>query len=272
MTTFQRIIKYIAIAFGTFLSINIILAICFAITIVIGIMSHTSGEKIKNEHSLTNNIEFSQSYDEYESITNIDIETAISKLKILKGTEFKVESSKQISIKQKGTTLEIKEEFKYKNEIPEIIIYIPNELNKFKLEAGSGEVTIEDITANEIDIEIGAGTLNAKNIIAKSKSDIDGGAGKVIIESAVLNNLNLDTGIGEFELNGQIIGNGNIDVGIGKLTINLSDNDYKIYVKKGIGKFTIDGNDAKDGTTIGTGNNELNIDSGIGSVEVNLNV
>ena len=45
MTAFQKVIKYVAIAFATFLSINIILAMCFALTLTIGAIGKVSGEK-----------------------------------------------------------------------------------------------------------------------------------------------------------------------------------------------------------------------------------
>ena len=47
-------------------------------------------------------------------------------------------------------------------------------------------------------------------------------------------------------------------------------NDYQIIVNKGIGKVTIDNNDYKDGSIVGNGYNKLNIDGGIGSINVNF--
>lgn len=269
MTTFQRVIKYIAIAFAAFLSFNIIVAICFGITIAIGVIDNITGDNFTNT-SISKDISYSQAY---ENITELDVKLAASKLKILESNEFRVETtSNDIKIEQNGNILKIEEKFKFNNNISDVIIYIPNNilLNKFALDAGVGEVYIEKIIAQKMDLELGAGNIILKNVIVNEKTEINGGIGKVSIENAIFNNLDLDAGIGNFELEGQLLGDGKIDVGIGKLELGLQGEDYTIHAKKGLGQFTIDGKDVSDGTKTGEGTNRLSIDSGMGAVIVNF--
>lgn len=266
MTAFQKVIKYVAIAFATFLSINIILAMCFALTLTIGAIGKVSGEK---DHYIATDevISYTKTY---EGITNVKIESGIAKMKIVKGDKFKVEATKELKIEQKGNNVKIVDKFKHKHKVPQIIVHIPNELDSFSLEAGSGDILIEDVVANKLDIEIGAGNFVAKNIVAKAEANIEGGAGKVVIEQAILNELDLDAGMGDFELNGQLIGRSKIEVGVGRLTIDLQDRDYTIYAEKGIGRISVDGKNVGNNVTVGEGKNKLYIDAGIGSIEVNF--
>ena len=58
---------------------------------------------------------------------------------------------------------------------------------------------------------------------------------------------------------------------IGKIDLNLIGDNYKFKVNKGIGKITINNNEMKDKTITGTGTSFIDIDGGIGEINIKTN-
>lgn len=281
MSEGQKVIKYLAIAFAIFLSVNIIGAIITAI--FFGLSIFDINFKIKNNRSDTittsQQAVISQNYD---NIQNLKIEIGYSKLEIKQGTELKVEANtknERITTKRVGDTLNIKEEETwniFNDDIDScIIITIPENyyFEKVKIEAGAGELNLLNIQTKEFDLEVGAGNVIISDMLVENKTDIDGGAGKVVIKDSNLSNLNLDAGVGEFQiLNTQLLDSSDIDAGIGKLEIRLKGNleDYKIVPECGLGSFTIDNNEIEDNRIYGQGDNKIKIDAGVGKVSIDF--
>ena len=92
------------------------------------------------------------------------------------------------------------------------------------------------------------------------------------ITNANLNNLDLDMGVGKLSLTSKILGNSKIDSGIGEIDLNLVGNkeDYKLHIDKGIGNVTADGTNLGDDSKYGDGNNYIDIDGGIGSINIDF--
>ena len=99
---------------------------------------------------------------------------------------------------------------------------------------------------------------------------IEGGAGKIVIRDGRMNNLNLDIGAGSVEVTGWILGDSEIDSGVGKLVVNLTGvvDDYQISLDKGIGAIKYNNLEVSKNRVIGTGRNKLEIDGGIGTIDV----
>ena len=156
-----------------------------------------------------------------------------------------------------------------------IIIYIPEnkEFNEIDFDAGAGDISIETLTTKDFSFSIGAGKVEINKLNISNEAEIDGGAGKVDILSGEIRNLDLDMGIGEFNLNTKLLGNNNIEQGMGKLTIRLTDNmqNYTIKTVKGMGSITIDGEEAQNNATYGNGQNIVNIEGGMGAIEIVTN-
>ena len=279
MSDGQKVIKYLAIAFAIFLSVNIIGGIITAV--FFGLSIFDINFKIKNSSTITTSEEMviSQNYDDIE---NLKIEIGYSKLEIKQGEEFKVESNTKdeaITMKKQGDTLTIREDSTwniFNDDIDShIIITVPENyyFEKVKIEAGSGEINISDIQTKEFNMEVGAGNVAISNILVEKKTEIDGGAGKVGIKDSILNELDLDVGVGEFQiLNTKLLDDSNIDAGIGKLEISLKGSleDYRIIPERGLGSFTIQGEEIENNKIYGQGDNKIDINAGIGKVEINF--
>lgn len=273
MTTLQKIIKYLAIAFAIFLIINIMSAILFGLYSITWITGLSSKEETSYREMVVTEFE-------HKDVEILNIEIPLSNVVIKNGNDFKVESNNNnIICKQTNNKIISIEEENFswfiKNNGGEIVIYIPEDLtfDKVKISAGAGKINIDKINTNELSFEIGAGDTRIEELNVTDKADIEGGAGKVIISSGTINNLDLDMGIGKAEISAKLTGNTDIDAGVGELDIKIKDKkeNYKIKTSKGIGKITIDGESISNDTLYGYGENYIKIDGGIGSIKVDFN-
>ena len=284
MTFWQKVIKYLAIALAIFLIVNIIGAILSIIGIIGGIAFFTntitdvkeeivqeSPEYLKQPEVIADNINI-------EDIVKFEIEVKYSNLEIKKG-DFKVESNDtNVKCTQKGNELIVKEtgnNWLRNKEGNKVIIYIPEnkEFNEIEIDTGAGNIEIESLNTKDLSFSIGAGKVVINNLKVTNEAEIDGGAGKVDILSGEICNLNLDMGIGEFNVCTKLLGNNDIEQGMGKLTIKLTDSqeNYTIRTRKGMGSITIDGKEAQNNSIYGNGQNILNIEGGMGAIEITTN-
>lgn len=264
MSSAQKVIKYFAIFFAISLIVCIFSGIYQALGVVGGILTNNQdGKGLNIKH-----------YPNSSNVLSVDVIS--SRLKIVEGDHFKIESdSKYIISKQDYNKLSVKEKNKgffetRKNKV--VTIYIPKDMvfDKVYISNKAGTIDIESMTTRELELEIGAGKVDIDEITSLNNTNIESGAGKVTINSAKLNNLNLDAGVGKFTINGKLTGKAKIDAGVGDLSINLLGykDDYGIYVETGIGNINIDGNKVKDNTTYGIGNNKVDIDGGVGNINI----
>ncbi len=271
MTTLQKVIKYLALAFAFFIIVNIISAILFGIYSLASVLGLKQSE---SEPAQTDSLKDMTVNMESNQIATLKIELEHTNLKIQKGEALKVESnSSHISCTQNHNQLVIKEKehnWFLNNDASELIIYIPEDktLDHVKMDTGAGEIYIEKLQTRELDFEIGAGKVEIQNLNVLNKAQIDGGAGKVEVLDGEINNLDLDMGVGETILNTKLSGNNDIDAGVGKLEIELTDEieNYTIKVKKGIGSITIDEKEAADNTVYGSGETYIKVDGGVGAI------
>lgn len=268
MTTVQRIIKYCALAFAAFLIISILAGIVKTIGIVGRIIDKNSGE---NTTVASNN---SQTYD---AVTSLDMEIKGAEVYVKVGDEFKAETNgENIEITQEGNKLVIEEdEYNwFDNNNQYVTIYIPEDmiLDRVEMSTGAGIIEVEKISANNLDMELGAGKVTINQINVYNKSEIEGGAGKIEVISGELANLTMDMGAGNAEITAKVTGQSRFDVGVGKLDLSVmgSASEYTFEVNKGIGDITVGEVSATDGTIIGTGANKISLEGGIGNIHVDF--
>ena len=268
MSSAQKIIKYVAIAFAVFLIFSIISGIMLGFSMVATVFED-------DNESITEKLNMLDISDN-ASILNVNISAA--KLVIKNGDTLKAETNnKYIESKQDGNKLTIKEKkhnwFRKSNN-SELIIYIPSDFifDGIAIETGAGKVNIEELVTKELYLDLGAGKVEIDNLVALDEASIDGGAGEIVINDGAINNLDLDIGVGRFALTSDLTGNNKVDSGVGEVNINLIGDSsyYKIKLDKGIGSATIDGNNMKDDTYYGTGSNIVDIDGGVGSIKINF--
>lgn len=217
--------------------------------------------------------------EEYQEVENLKLDIKQAKLYIKSGETFKIEAdpvNEDWKIKQEGNTLKISNvgrSWNIYSDTPILTIYIPEtmELNKTEIDFGAGETEIEYLTSKSIELDLGAGRVNINNIKAE-KADIECGAGEVIISNADLNNLQLDAGVGRLEYSGYIRGRSNIECGIGEVELKLKGGEsiYKISTERGLGDITLNGEHITNNTSIGDGENKIDVEGGIGAIKINI--
>ena len=271
MTTAQKVIKYLAIAFAIFLIVSIISMITAGVFALSGIL----GLKKDIEESM--NAEFVTTNFKNAEISVLDIELDFTNLTIKTGDELKIETdNNKINCKQDNKQLEIKENNKWISKYveKELILYLPEslELEKVKIITGAGKIDIENLSTEKLLFELGAGETKIQNLNVLKDCEIDGGAGKLSILSGTINDMDLDMGVGEVNLVTSLTGKSEINAGIGSLNIDLQGEKetYKIQADKGIGSIKIDGKEISSGDVFGDGENYIEVDGGIGNIDIDF--
>lgn len=263
MTGIQKVIKIFAICLASFIIVNIIGVILFALGIVINITEDSNRQR-KN---------FTRVYQNIEKL-EIDLESA--NIIIKEGTEWKVEAekvNKNFTAIKDHETLKIKEKNKWsfrKNRLGNITVYVPKViLEKLELDGGIGEIQIKDIVARSVEIKQGVGYLR----IDKStfyNTDLETGMGETKITSSTLNNLKMEGGVGSIDIEAYITGISKIECGVGEIKVSLlgKKENYTIIAKKGIGSINIDHQEQKNEIVYGTGNHKMELVGGVGSIDI----
>lgn len=273
MTSFQRTIKYLAIAFAIFLSVAIISTIATVSTTILsitGIIEAPNSEKI----------EFTETY---ENITSLNISLKHSQLTIEKGETFKLtaNSEKDFSPKVQNGTLIIREKSKnflkslfWKN-TNQYTLTIPEDstFDHIEINLDAGKAHLNNLNTQKLKINAGAGKITASNLSAHKEAKIQGGVGKFDLTDCSFNNLSMECGVGKLTFKGNITGKSKINSGIGAVNIQLTGQkqDYEININTGLGRLTIDGIKQSDDTTINQGaENIINVKGGIGDTSIDF--
>ena len=267
MTSAQRVIKYLALGFAIFLIFSILSGIMFGISTVSNVFNDSEKDILEDLEDL--NIIG-------DNISVLDIDIKAANLVIKTGDKLKVETNnKYIKYDQVGNKITIKEKrhnwFFRKNK-SDLIIYVPENFvfDGVSIDTGAGKIDIDKLSTQILNLDFGAGKATINNLVVEASAEIDGGAGEISILNGSINNLDLDVGVGKFTLNSKLTGNTDIDAGVGELNINILGfiEDYKIRVEKGIGSAKLNNQDLKNEKVYGTGINTIDIDGGVGSINI----
>ena len=272
MTTTQKIIKYLAIAFALFLVISIF-SIIFGLgrEIISSINSDKKDSKLLEEYTtISNNVNNIESFK--IDISNDDIE-------IKEGEKFEVKTNDpDVKFYHENSKVKIKTDKTFSWHLSNssrgtIIIYLPNEFNisELDLNLGAGKIDIDKIFVETLLMDLGAGTMTAKEINVYEKATINGGTGNINIYSGTINNLNLKLGAGNASIQSDLTGSNTLTTGVGKLNLGLSrsKDNYKFDISKGLGNIILNDFDVSEDILIGDGETKIKISGAIGNIIIN---
>ena len=268
MMNFHKIIKYCALAFAFFLIFGILSGIMY-LTIFIGNIFY-------DDNNITDKLE-EININSDAKIIEIDINS--SHLTIKTGDFLKaMTNNKDIVIREEDNKLFIEEEddnwFSFGNDDSNLVIYIPDDLilEEAAINTGAGKIEIDKLSTKKLYLDLGAGNVIIHNLEVLDEAEIDGGTGKVEIKDGIIHNLNLDMGVGKLVFTSYLIGNSDISAGVGSISLNLMGNkdEYNITVDKGIGSVKMEGTEIRSNTHYGNGSNLIQIDGGIGSIDIDF--
>lgn len=265
MTSTQKIIKYLALAFALFLIVAILTTISKVGT---AIVSHTKSDSDKK-------IEEVFVWTEETIINDLNIDVAAFNIEIKTGDSFRVESSKKnVKCNVENNILKISEkEHIVINSTPDrLIVTIPEDatLGKTKISNGAGTLKILSLKTENLDIDLAAGSITI-DYLESEKAKIDSAAGKFTLKDGTIGKLDLDLAAGSATLTMTLTKDSKISAGVGELEVNLkgSKDDYTLKLTKGAGTITVNGEKIKNDGVIGTGNTTLSIDGGVGTIKIN---
>lgn len=275
MYTAQRVIKYCAVAFAVLLICGIISAI-----VSVGVMlSYVFGNRGSESFvpGTTEVIEVGEVTE--QNLTGLYLDLKATSVVIERGAEFVLESDPDvITVSRGGNALYVQEkDFNFLTDWGtrgrELRIVLPEswgELDTLRLNAGAGRVEMSDVEAKNLELNLGAGKTEVSRITATERAKINGGAGYLAVRESELKNLDLDMGVGKVELDAKLLGDSQIDAGVGKLEVNLRGvaDEYRMKVEKGLGSITLNGEKLGDGAVRGEGANLIDIDGGVGAIEI----
>lgn len=272
MTTTQKIIKYLAIAFALYLVISIF-SIIFGLSreIISSINNDKKESKLLEEYTtISNNVNNIESFK--IDISNDDIE-------IKEGEKFEVKTNNpDVKFYHENSIVKIKSDKTFSWHLSNssrgtIIIYLPNEFNisELDLNLGAGKIDIDKIFVETLLMDLGAGTMTSKEINVYEKATINGGAGNININSGTINNLNLKLGAGNASIQSDLTGSNTLTTGVGKLNLGLSrsKDNYRFDINKGLGNIILNDFDVSEDTLIGDGETKIKINGAVGNIIIN---
>ena len=268
MTTVQKVIRYLALAFAIFLIISIIGGVFAGLAGLSFFLSGRDRETVGEMRSFPIDGEFS----------SLSLELGAVKLKIRSADTFSVESNhNHLAVKVADGQLyidETRKPFWFSAKGATVILNVPADFvfDNATIHTGAGKVEIDTLSVNVLDLDLGAGKADIGALTVNTRADIDGGAGALSISGGRLCNLDLDMGVGNLSLRSRIEGDSVLDFGVGRTDLTLlgTREDYRIELDKGVGAATLEGEAMQEDAVYGNGGNRLKIDGGVGSVHVDF--
>lgn len=166
---------------------------------------------------------------EFDDLREIDFELSAGSYVLESGDDFSVIGGKIKENTQNSHSWKLEVSGKHYDN--DVIITIP-----------------EDISLNEINIELGAGNLSISAPLSANKINLDVGAGKMSAASLVANDLEIDLGAGEFSSDFSDFEKAELNVGAGKAELVLTDSPlaYTYVTKSAMSKITLNGSSIED--------------------------
>lgn len=261
MTTTQKIIKYLALAFAIFLVVSILGGILKTAGLF--------GMLLTRDATLPE----SKVYSIEDPVQSLRLQINAADLTIRQGDVFQVESNlKYLSVSVKNGVLSVVEDKKYTKDYKgaTLILYIPADtvFEKADITTGACKLTAHELSANILRLELGAGDVLIRELNALHKADIEGGAGKVTVSAGTIHDLELNMGVGELNLSAALLGSSELHMGVGQANLTLLGGQdlYRVEIEKGIGTISVNGTAFSGQEKLGNGQNDVEIEGGVGSI------
>lgn len=264
MTSWQKAIKYLALAFALFLTVSIFGGIFGVLGFVSNVFDGKDAVGELKTYTVAGNVE------------ELKLEIGAARLTIEEGDSISVESNNPyLEVREENGCLIVTEtEHHYTNTDGKIQLnlYLPADFTfkKAEVQTGAGQVRIKCLAAETLYLELGAGRVQIDTLEALRAAKIIGGAGQVTVQNGALQNLRLEMGVGELRITSALTGDCDLNMGIGAayLTLVGKPDAYRIELDKGLGAATLDGEHLSESTVRGNGANKIDIDGGVGEIRI----
>lgn len=156
-------------------------------------------------------------------------------------------------------------------------IRIPDDhmFDEISMQLRAGDIGIDRLAANEIEIKAGAGQMDVETLIAKQEFDLELGAGDMEIGEAELGRTDIECGVGSFEIISCTLGgDANINGGVGEVNVGIAGekDDFNYELQCGLGELEVFGDSytslGKDKKIDNGARYTIALECGVGSVNV----
>ena len=216
-----------------------------------------------------------KAYQVQNQISSLNIQLNSADFKIENGDAFLVESNlKHLSVSEKNGVLTIVDNAKSNSSYTDatLTLYVPSGIifDSIDIETGAAKMIVGTLSANTIELVLGAGDVQIEALNVFSSANIKGGAGKINVVSGIINNLDVEVGAGKLDLTARVLGDSEFEFGVGESNITLIGNkeEYKVDIEKGLGNITADGSAITGTSSIGNGSNCIDIEGGVGAINL----
>jgi DUF4097 and DUF4098 domain-containing protein YvlB len=142
------------------------------------------------------------------------------------------------------------------------------------LNSGSGDVLVADFAADKFDVEAGSGDLKMSGTIKEIRAET--GSGDIDLHSVKGDTVTIKTGSGNIRIQDIVSRRIDAETGSGDVNAHLGALEkWTARAKTGSGDITTDFNgtqkfDSSDGITVGSGSNQIEIETGSGDVSIRI--
>lgn len=288
MNSFQRVIKYCAIAFAILLALGIM---SFVINVVFGVVNFTSNRhfnfNFNNNGKKIETIDFNETFTDVKSL-NIDNSTG--ELRIRVGDTFKVEAenvfegfSAEVNGNGELTVSDNDSNFHFfginfngfNSPNSKITVYVPAEFiaEEVKIETGAGAVSLEGLNTDYLYISAGAGNISGNELTADEVT-VEGGVGSINLSEVNFKDTEFDCGVGNVNIDGVLIGENQFDCGVGEVKLDLVGDmaDYDLDIDSGVGTVRVNGEKiGESNRRNNSGEHSIKVSGGVGNVSIDIN-
>ena len=196
--------------------------------------------------------------------TKLDIELKYDELILEEGDSFCVrvydDNGKNVTVKESSDTLKVRSTKKL-SKTRKVCISYPKDvkLQELEIEMGAGTVYLNrDIDTEKLSVEMGAGEFDSKNPVTAEEADLEIGTGSMTFADLSAKKISGECGLGELDL-----------------TMTGTQEDYNYDLECGVGNLDV-GSDSYSGlgrekSISNTGaDRKLDLECGMGNVSVNF--
>ena len=196
--------------------------------------------------------------------TKLDIELKYDELILEEGDSFCVrvydDNGKNVTVKESSDTLKVRSTKKL-SKTRKVCISYPEDvkLQELEIEMGAGTVYLNrDIETEKLSVEMGAGEFDSKNPVTAKEADLEIGTGSMTFADLSAKKISGECGLGELDL-----------------TMTGTQEDYNYDLECGVGNLDV-GSDSYSGlgrekSISNTGaDRKLDLECGMGNVSVNF--
>lgn len=227
------------------------------------------------------------------NIKNISLEGNYGKVQIIKGDRFSYEvvgtevNSSMFTHEVSEDTWKIKVKnrsgfyffgFGVDDHISLLKITVPSTemLENVKIKLNAGSLNVERLAAKNLEMEMGAGSLEAEELIGEEKLKLTVSAGKCKVDNMIGKDPYIRCEAGQIKGKGILTGQGKVNCGVGQIDLEVLGNleEYDYTVSCSVGAIKVNGSQVggiatKNSKKLGAANN-FALDCGVGQINVDF--